>query len=86
MPRNTEEYSYREEEQSSYHPVVSHKGTPQENRQAIHDLTGDFRDSQPLFEYTNNLRDHLDGMLGQHPPDHERELLLKEARENIQEM
>ena len=86
MSRNTEEYSYREDEQSSYHPLLSHKETPKENRQAIHDLTGDFRDSQPLFEYANNIRDHLDSMLEQHPPDHEQELLLNEARENIQEI
>ena len=84
MPKNTEEYSYREEKQSSCHSIVSHKGTPQENRQAIHALTGDSGNSQPLFEYANNLRNHLDTMLEQHLPDHERELLVRETRGNVQ--
>lgn len=86
MPRRQEEYSFREEETHTYQAVVSHTGTHRENWQAIHDMTDDFKDSQPLFDYVNELRDHLDHMGEQRSQDHSDNHLLKEAKEKVQEV
>ena len=87
MPRkNAEEYPADEEKEFSYHAVVSHTGRPQENWQALHDLTNDFQDSQPLFSYVDQLRGRLDDLHKDTNWTPEQQDLITEAGANVQDV